>query len=87
MLQQVRIKQTSTYQILFDQINQQQLTFTEAMHNLTDLDIEYQNQDHINKMVKRGCFPKNKSLKDFDFQPAINRQEILGFQDLAFIEK
>lgn len=70
-----------------DQINEQQLSFTTAMLKLTELEINYQNQLHTQKKIKRARFPQQKSLKnfDFEFQPTINRQEIVGFKDLAFI--
>lgn len=42
----------------------------------------------IKAMVKVGTFPHNKEIKDFDFefQPNINRDEILNFISLCFIE-
>lgn len=72
-----------------DQINQQQLSFTEAMLTLTSTELEWNQEQAIERIVKRAHFPQKKTLKgfDFNFQPSINQQEVVGFQDLAFLEK
>ena len=42
----------------------------------------------IKSMVKVGAFPHHKELRDFDFdfQSSINKQQILDFETLRFIE-
>lgn len=72
-----------------DQINAQQLSFTDAMLSLTTAELNWQSDQEIERIVRRARFPQQKTLKafDFDFQPNINKQEVLGFQDLAFMEK
>ena len=42
----------------------------------------------IRSMVKVGAFPHTKELKDFDFnfQPGINKDQILDFASLRFLE-
>jgi DNA replication protein DnaC len=72
-----------------DQINGNQLSFTEAMLNLTQAEIQWQSDQETNQRIKRARFTQKKTLKEFDFnfQPNINKQEVLGFQDLAFMEK
>ena len=39
-------------------------------------------------MVKVGAFPHNKEIKDFDFdfQPSINKEQILDFISFRFLE-
>lgn len=72
-----------------DQINQQQLPFTEAMLALTNAEMDWNQEQQVARVVKRARFPQAKTLKGFDFkfQPSINQQEVIGFQDLAFLEK
>lgn len=72
-----------------DQINAQQLSFTDAMLSLTTAELNWQSDQEIERIVRRARFPQQKTLKafDFDFQPNINKQEVLVFQDLAFMEK
>lgn len=72
-----------------NQINEQQLSFTESMLKLTNVELEWQEHRQVKRIVERARFPQEKSLKtfDFSFQPSINRQEVLGFSDLAFMEK
>ncbi|OOM76926.1 transposase/IS protein [Clostridium puniceum] len=42
----------------------------------------------IKSMVKVGAFPHQKEIKDFDFnfQPGINKDQILDFSTLRFLE-
>lgn len=72
-----------------DQINSEQLSFTEAMLTLTNTELAWRQDQHVSRVVERARFPQAKTLKsfDFDFQPSLNRQEVIGFQDLAFLEK
>lgn len=43
----------------------------------------------MDRIIKRARFPQEKTLRgfDFNFQPSINKQEVLGLQDLAFLEQ
>ncbi|MBT1142262.1 IS21-like element helper ATPase IstB [Lactiplantibacillus argentoratensis] len=72
-----------------DQINQQQLSFTDAMLNLTEAEVHWRGEQEVQRIIHRARFPQEKTLKafDFDFQPNINKQAVLGFQDLAFMDK
>ncbi|WAA12875.1 IS21-like element helper ATPase IstB [Fervidibacillus halotolerans] len=72
-----------------DFMNKNNLSFTEALLKLTDYEIEMKEINMINYMVKVGAFPHLKELKDFDFdfQPSINKQQILDFATLRFIER
>jgi DNA replication protein DnaC len=72
-----------------DQINGQQLSFTDAMLELTNTELAWTQSQQVERIIKRARFPQVKSLSafDFNFQPSINKQAILGFQDLAFLEQ
>lgn len=72
-----------------DQISDRELSFTEAMLKLTNVELDWQEQRQVQRIVERARFPQEKSLKafDFSFQPSINAQKIKSFSDLAFMEK
>lgn len=55
---------------------------------LSDYEIAIKEKNMIESMVKVAAFPFKKDLSDFDFtfQPSINKQEILDFTNLRFIE-
>lgn len=64
------------------------LSFTEALIKLTSYEIDHKESNMVRSMVKIAGFPHLKELKDFDFefQPTINKQEILELATLRFIE-
>lgn len=70
-----------------DFMTKNQLSFTEALIKLTDYEIDMKEINMIKAMVRTGAFPHLKELKDFDFefQPSINKQQILDFTTLRFI--
>lgn len=65
-----------------------QLSFMDTLIKLTNYEIEVREQNMIHAMVKVGAFPHLKELADFDFsfQPSVNKQQILDFASLRFIE-
>ena len=65
-----------------------QLSFIDTLIKLTGYEIDLREQNMIHSMVRTGAFPHLKEIKDFhfDFQPTINRQQILDFTTLRFIE-
>lgn len=71
-----------------DFINMNNLPFVEGLTKLTSHEIDFREANMIRSMVKVGAFPHHKELKDFDFgfQPSINKQEILDFATLRFLE-
>lgn len=66
-----------------------QLSFVETLVKLTNYEIDVREQNMIHSMVKVGAFPHLKEIDefDFDFQPSVNRQQILDFVSLRFLEK
>ncbi|WP_225433455.1 ATP-binding protein, partial [Limosilactobacillus reuteri] len=56
------------------QVNDNQISFSEALLELTDKEIAYQQQKSLKRRIKRARFPIIKLLSDFDyqFQPSIN---------------
>lgn len=65
------------------------LSFTDALIKLTSYEIDFKEHNMIKSMVKVAAFPHLKELKDFDFdfQPSINKSEIMELSTLRFIEK
>ncbi|EHJ07520.1 IS21-like element helper ATPase IstB [Staphylococcus simiae] len=64
------------------------LTFVDTLIKLSDYEIAVKEKNMIESMVKVAAFPFKKELCDFDFsfQPNINKQEIVDFTNLRFIE-
>lgn len=72
-----------------DYIHKNELTFEEGLLKLTGYEIDYKEQTAIKAMVKTGAFPHFKELKDFDFsyQESINKEEIMDYANLRFLEE
>ncbi|MFZ7130756.1 MAG: ATP-binding protein [Eubacteriales bacterium] len=71
-----------------DFINTNNLSFVDGLAKLTAHEIDYKEASMIRAMVNVGAFPHKKEVKDFDFdfQPSINKQQILDFMTLRFLE-
>ena len=62
--------------------NQGSINFTDGLYELTERELEYQKERAKVALVKVANFPFQKTFNDFDFnfQPLINRQEILDLK-------
>lgn len=65
------------------------LSLVETLVKLTNYEIDVREQNMIVSMVKVAAFPHKKEIHefDFDFQPSINKQEILYYTSLGFLER
>ncbi len=65
-----------------------QMSFMDTLVKLSNYEIDVREQNMIHAMVKVGAFPHRKEIDDFDFefQPSVNKQQILDFASLRFIE-
>jgi DNA replication protein DnaC len=72
-----------------DFMNNNHLSFVDALIKLTDYEIDMKEINMVKAMVKVAAFPHLKEIKDFDFsfQPSINKEQILDFTTLRFIEQ
>ncbi|MFC0275054.1 ATP-binding protein, partial [Metabacillus herbersteinensis] len=72
-----------------DYMAHNQLSFVDTLLKLTGYEIEMKEKNMITSMVKVAAFPHLKEVKDFDFdfQPSINKQQILDFTSLRFLER
>jgi len=73
---------------VLDYLTKNNLSFTDGLIKLTQIEIDHREKNMIKSMVKVGAFPHHRELRDFDFdfQPSINKQQILDFETLRFIE-
>ena len=69
--------------------NTNEKTFVDALYELSEMELKFKDERAVNACVKVGNFPYLKTEKDFDFdfQPAVNKKEILDLVSLRFIEK
>ena len=79
-------EQIDTY---IESVNKNEMTFMDALLELTNSELKFKDERAINACVKVGNFPFFKTDKDFDFgfQPSINKNEIMDLISLRFIEK
>lgn len=72
-----------------DYVNRNNLAFIDGFLCFTEAQVEKKKANIINHSVQMAGFPKLSSLTefDFDYQPAINKEQIYDFNSLRFIEK
>ena len=72
-----------------DEINRTNISFTDALYTLTEREIEGQAQRASLYNIKVAHFPFDRTLDefDFDFQPSINKKEIIDLSTLRFIDE
>lgn len=89
-LEYLKLKKASeSLDEVIDFITANELSFTEGLLRLTDVETDHRKTNLIKAMVKVGAFPFIKEIKDFDFdfQPSVNKAQILEFESLGFIDK
>jgi len=89
-LEYLKMKQMITHLgETIDFINNNQLSFVDSLIKLTDYEIDMKEINMVKSMVKMAAFPHHKELKDFDFsfQPSVNKEQMLDFTTLRFIEQ
>ena len=64
-------------------------TMIDALYELTELELDLRTKRAMNACVKVANFPFIKRLSDYDFsfQPSINKEQIMNFKYLQFLEK
>lgn len=69
--------------------NSKDKTLTECLLELTNKEIEYRDERASQIQVTVSAFPYKKELTDFDFdyQPSINKKEILELNNLGFLDR
>jgi len=71
-----------------DLINENKKTVIDALFELTTLEMDLKHEKAMNACVRVANFPFIKSFNEFDFsfQPSLNKDKILDFANLRFIE-
>jgi len=71
-----------------DQITNKQIPFTDALLELTEKELEFRNERASKIQISVSAFPFEKTMSDFDFdfQPSINKPQLLDFESLRFVE-
>lgn len=66
-----------------------QKSFTEALLELSDLEIKAKEERHLRMCLKTANFPFIKTMEEFefDFQPTLNKSEVTGFKNMRFLEQ
>lgn len=83
------IKLKENLDIYIELITQNKKDVVESLYELTNKELEFKDSKAIIALVRMAGFPYQKTFDDFDFtfQPSINKDEILEFKNLRFIEK
>ena len=71
-----------------DLINENKKTVIDALYELTTLEMDLKHERAMSSCVRVANFPFIKTFNEFDFsfQPSINKDKILDFSNLRFIE-
>ena len=82
-----RIKQNLDKYI--ELINKKEKDVVESLYELTNMEINLMQERAMYSCVRVAGFPFIKEFEDFDFefQPSINKEKILDFKNLRYIEK
>lgn len=72
-----------------DEINKQEIPFLDALYSLTEKEIEFKQQRASEFNIRVANFPFVRTLEgfDFEFQPNINKREVMDLATLRFIEE
>ena len=82
-------KMSSYLSTYLDKINKNNISFIDALYELTQKEIEFKEQRASEFNIKVAGFPFIRTLEEFDFnfQPSINKNEIIDLQTLRFVEE
>ncbi|SDZ40706.1 IstB-like ATP binding protein, partial [Proteiniborus ethanoligenes] len=71
-----------------EEITKKEIPFTDALLELTEKELEFRNDRASKIQISVSAFPFEKTLQDFDFdfQPSINKAQLLDFESLRFLE-
>lgn len=71
-----------------EEITKNEIPFTDALLRLTEKELEFRNERASKIQIAVSAFPFEKTLSDFnfDFQPSINKAQLLELESLRFLE-
>ena len=72
-----------------DFVSSNKLSFSDGLLKFCNYELDYKTEIASKLMIKAAAFPFIKTIEDydFDFQPKLNKQEILELTSLKFIEE
>lgn len=72
-----------------DKVNKDNISFLDALYDLTKLEIEYKAERASQFNIRIAHFPYYRTFEDFDFsfQPSINKNQMLELASLRFLEE
>lgn len=81
-------KMRSMLPTFLDEVSSKEISFVDALYFLSKHEIIHQNKRASLANIKVAAFPFIRDLEDFnfDFQPSINKSEIMDLATLRFIE-
>ena len=82
-----KIKELYPYYI--EKISKEDFTLTDALYELTEKEIEYRDERASQIQITVSAFTYKKEIEDFDFdyQPSINKNEILELNTMGFLDR
>ena len=71
-----------------DFVTNNKLSFSDGLLKLCNYEIDYKSEVASRSMIKAAAFPFVKTVEDFDFdfQPCVNKQEIMELTALRFMD-
>ncbi len=81
-------KMKDNIDIYIDLINKKEKDLVDGLYELTNLEISMLEEKKVAHSIQFAGFPFIKTFEDFDFsfQPNINKEQILDFKNLRFLE-
>lgn len=82
-------KMKELYPYYIEKITKEDFTLTDSLYELTNKEIDYRDERASQIQITVSAFPYKKEIEDFDFdyQPSINKNEILELNTLGFIDR
>jgi len=71
-----------------EEITKREIPFTDALLELTEKELVFRNERASKIQISVSAFPYEKTLADFDFdfQPSINKVQMMDLESLRFLE-
>lgn len=81
-------KMRDNIDVYIDLINKKEKDLVDGLYELTNLEISMLEEKKVAHSIQFAGFPFIKTFEDFDFnfQPSINKEQILDFKNLRFLE-
>lgn len=82
-------KMREYYPNYIEKVSKENISLTDMLYELTNKEIEYRDERASQIQITVSAFPYKKEIDDFDFdyQPSINKQQIMELNTLGFLER